>query len=166
MWKKGEKKKLFVLVNFLHSKTERCLLTNSQPLNWRLNTLWLLLEIMGLLQWTTRSGYYWGCWRDRNAAFPCARCVRWVWPSQQKFVSTVLVSQHWTQPHLNCLGARDLQALVWWSADSLAGVLGVFFAQTHTEKLFSKCVSDKPFCPVPSLFFSWFSLSQTDDIKT
>lgn len=47
----------------------------------------------------------------------------------------------------------------------LSRVLGDFLIQTHTGKLFSKCITDRPFHPVPSLLFSLFSPSQTDDIK-
>lgn len=43
-------------------------------LNWRLNTFWLLLEVTGLLQWTTRSGCYWRCWRDPNGGVTVPEC--------------------------------------------------------------------------------------------
>lgn len=122
-----------------------------------------------------------GCqWWCCCARLQCSRAwflllvSRCIWPSQQKSLIAVLVSQFklygsktvFSFP-CHCLPGKEP---FWWIGDSRTLSSGFVFVlffsyRNHTGRFFSHCIFDKPFRPVPSLCFSLFSPSQTDDIK-
>lgn len=180
--KKREKrgKKCYLFLSTAYTASSSCVFADclSKPLNGRLNTLWLLFEIPELLQWS-RSEHYWQQRLGASAGVAVHVCsvlglcscsgISLDLPFSAEIFDCCLVSQFklygseavFSFPW-HCLREREP---FWWIGDSrtLSSRFVFVFLQNHTGRFFSKCIFDKPFCPVPSLCFPLFSPSQTDD---